>query len=140
MGYHFMQDFFDRVWAQGDLGAVDEMFDPNARAGGLVPQLQVGPEDFHVMVPALRHLIQEIEVKIEHSIQAGDWLWSLVRLQGVAADTGRLGVITGQVMCRIEDGRIKEAYNHFDFMPFFEQLGMLPENTMETLMTGGTIG
>ena len=65
--------------------------------------------------------------------------WSLVRVEGYSVATERRAAITGQVMSRLVDGRVAEAYNHFDFISFFEMLGLLPEDTMTLCMTGQRI-
>jgi len=44
------------------------------------------------------------------------------------------------VFCRFKDGQIVEAYNSFDFVGFFEQLGLLPESTIAICMSGQPIG
>jgi hypothetical protein len=37
---------------------------------------------------------------------------------------------------RYEGDRIAEAYNHFDMISFFEQLGAFPPETMALCMSG----
>lgn len=41
---------------------------------------------------------------------------------------------------RIVDGRIVEAYNHFDFLGLFEQLGLLPAGAFGRCLCGEGIG
>ncbi len=39
-------------------------------------------------------------------------------------------------MARIEEGMLREAYNHFDFIGLWEQLGYLPQNSFEQGLGG----
>ncbi len=39
-------------------------------------------------------------------------------------------------MARIEEGMLREAYNHFDFIGLWEQLGYLPQNSFEQGLSG----
>ena len=47
---------------------------------------------------------------------------------------------SGQIMMRIEGDKIVEAYNAFDFITFFEQAGLLPEDAFLLLLSGERIG
>ena len=42
-------------------------------------------------------------------------------------------------MIRISDGKLLEAYNHWDFIGIFSQLELLPTNTFEKALAGETI-
>ncbi len=39
-------------------------------------------------------------------------------------------------MARFKGGKMVEAYNQFDFISLFEQLGQLPQDTLPICMTG----
>lgn len=139
-GATIIKDWFQRVWAEGDLAAIDAYFAEDAQAEGLVPGFEVDKETFKVFVPALRQLVRSIAVELVQSHELSGWTWALVRVSCYSDHTGEPAAITGQVMARIRCGRITAAYNHFDFLSFFEQLGLLPEDTMALLMTGQKIG
>ena len=44
--------------------------------------------------------------------------------------------ITGTIHARIADGKILEAYNHFDFLGLFAQLGQLPPDVLGRCLSG----
>ena len=37
------------------------------------------------------------------------------------------GAFTGMVLVHVREGRILEAWNNFDFLTLYEQLGMVPK-------------
>jgi hypothetical protein len=47
--------------------------------------------------------------------------------------------MTGSVLVKIWEGKIREAYNHWDFLGLFAQLGSLPWRTFERGLAGERI-
>ena len=135
-----LQDWYRQVWIEADLDAVDRYFSPRTGADGLMPDGQVGPEDFKALVPALLALVRNLDIRIDRSIEAGDWLWAQISVHAVTAEGMAPICAAGQVMMRIEGDRITEAYNAFDFLTFFQQAGLLPEEAFLLLLSGERLG
>ncbi|MCB2119266.1 MAG: ester cyclase [Rhodobacteraceae bacterium] len=135
-----LQDWYRQVWVEADLDAVDRYFSPRTGADGLMPDGQVGPEDFKALVPALLALVRNLDIRIDRSIEAGDWLWAQISVHAVTAEGMAPICAAGQVMMRIEGDRITEAYNAFDFLTFFQQAGLLPEDAFLLLLSGERLG
>ncbi|MBK1634423.1 ester cyclase [Rhodovulum adriaticum] len=134
-----LEDWYRRVYLQGELDAVETLFTDSTRAQGLMADAQVGPKDIRVFVMALMHLVAAPHFRIVKTVEAGDWLAALIETEAIRADTGQPIRVTGQLMARFQDGRIAEAYNNFDFLTFFEQMGLLPEQSLALGMTGQKI-
>jgi hypothetical protein len=132
----FLQDWYRRVWVDADLTAIDHYFAPRAGADGIMPDGQVGVEDFRALVPALLALIRDLSIEIDRSIETGDWLWAQFTVRAVSAHGVDPICARGQVMIRIEGEKITEAYNSFDFITFFEQAGLLPPDAFMLLLSG----
>lgn len=135
-----LQDWYRRVWIEGDLDAVDEYFAPQSGAEGLMPDGQVTAEDFRALVPALRMVVRDLRIEIDRHVECDDWLWVHVTAHAVKAAGIEPVSASGQVMVRVADGRFVEAYNSFDFITFFEQLGLLPAGAFLLLLAGERIG
>ncbi len=131
-----LEDWYQRVWIDGDLAAIDDLFEPRGRANGLISDLAVGPDDFRALVPAIMQMMRDPVVTIDEHHDAGDWLWALVTVRANCARTMAPVRFSGQVMMRVEGGKIAEAFNHFDFLTFFEQLDLLPANTFALCLSG----
>lgn len=136
----FLQDWYQKVWIEGDMGAIEAFFDPDSVANGLMRDLQVGPEDFRALVPAILRLVRDQVVRIERHVETDDWLWALIVVEARAARTMKPVRIDGQVMMRFEGGKIAEAFNHFDYITFFEQVELMPADTMALCFSGEVLG
>ncbi len=136
----FLRNWYRKVWIEADMAAIDDYFAPRAGADGLVADGQVGVEDFRALVPALLALVRDLSIEIDRSMEVGDWFWAQITVRAVTAHGVDPIRASGQVMMRIEDGRIIEAYNAFDFITFFEQAGLLPQDTFMLLLSGEKLG
>ncbi len=136
----FLREWYRQVWVEADLEAVDRYFAPRTGADGLMPDGQVGPEDFKALVPALLALVRNLDIRIDRSMEVGDWLWAQISVNAVTAEGMAPISAAGQVMMRIEGDKITEAYNAFDFLTFFQQAGLLPEDAFLLLLSGERLG
>ena len=122
-----LKAWFEKVWVNGDVDAVDEFFSPDGHAEGMMTGFEIGPDDFKELVPAVRAHLRDLTISVDRSLASGEWFWALVRLNAKSAATLEPVMIGGQVMMRVgPDGKIVEAFNNFDFIAFFEQIGALP--------------
>ncbi|TMV08773.1 ester cyclase [Ruegeria sediminis] len=131
-----LKAWYAEVWEQGNTDAISRFFTPDTTAEGLIPEMQVGPDDFRDLVTAFRHILGDIRVDLPKIIEDGNWLSAILHVHTTRADTGAPIEVTGQVMARFRDGKVVEAYNQFDFISFFEQLGQFPQDTLPVCMTG----
>ena len=74
----------------------------------------------------------DIEVVVEDTVAEGDKVAARCTVRGKHqsdslgfAATQRPMEITGICIARVRDGKIVEAWNNFDFMSMFKQLGAL---------------
>ncbi|SEQ83546.1 ester cyclase [Thalassovita taeanensis] len=135
-----LREWYARVWEKGDLSAVDELFVPDATADGLVPEMEVGTEEFKILVATIQELITLPRVSVEKTVEQDNWVSGFMTMQAETQDKRKPVHVSGMVLCRIDDGKIVETYNAFDFVGFFEQLGLLPANTIALCMSGVEIG
>ncbi|MDD8023756.1 MAG: nuclear transport factor 2 family protein [Paracoccaceae bacterium] len=131
-----LHDWFERVWIGGDLAAIPQFFTEDSRAAGVMRGLDLGPQEFTELIPALLNLIEAPTATILRHIETDDWLWALLVVHAKSAATLEPMEFTAQVSMRYEGDRIAEAYNHFDMISFFEQLGAFPPETMALCLSG----
>jgi SnoaL-like polyketide cyclase len=108
-------------------------------AHGLGLQPLVGAEGFKRFHRAICALLRDTDLVLDHHIEAGGWLAALCTFTGTSANGQRVAM-NGAIHARIADGRIQEAYNHFDFIGLFMQLGLLPGDTFERCIAGQPTG
>ncbi len=134
-----LKDWYNRVWVKGDLDSIDDFFTPDTEALGMM-SFAIGPEDFKALAAAVHETIENITVSFGRVVEADDWVCAQMSAHATTKATEKEVIVVGQVMCRFDNGKIVEAYNQFDFLSFFEQLGLLPDNTLSLCLAGEAIG
>jgi steroid delta-isomerase-like uncharacterized protein len=127
--------WFEEVWNKGRADAIDEMFADDGIAHGLADasgnELR-GPASFKSFFYSFRDAFPDIQVTVEDTVAEGDKLAARCSVRGTHAGDG-IGLratnqpvtFTGICILRIVDGKIVEAWNNFDFMTMFQQLGAI---------------
>ena len=131
-----VETWFRRVWKEEDTSAIDELFLPDGQARGLGANVLIGPADFKQFHAALCAQLSGIVITADKSLEEGDWISVVCTLHAQRQDTGAPVTMTGSVMVRIVDGKLVEAYNHWDFLTLYGQLGKLPTDTFEQALRG----
>lgn len=127
--------WFEEVWNEGREEAIDEMLAENGVVNGLTDEngnTIVGPAMFKPFFHRFRAAFPDIHVTIERTVCEGNMITGFCRVMGTHAGEG-IGVkptnqpieFTGIAIIKVEDGKIVEAWNQFDFMSMYGQLGVL---------------
>jgi hypothetical protein len=130
------ETWFRRVWKDRDPNAIDELFVVDGEARGLGDNTLIGPKDFKVFHSTLCALVSNIVITIDKSIEEGDWISVICTLKAKNPKTGAPVGMTGSVLVKIVDGKLIEAYNHWDFLGLFTELGLIPPNTFKRGLSG----
>ena len=127
--------WFEEVWNKGRADAIPELFADDGVAHGLSDDAANplrGPAGFLPFHAQFREAFPNIEVVVEDQIAEGDMVATRCSVRG--KHTGHsLGFaatqapveFTGVTITRIKDGKIAEAWNNFDFMKMYRQLGAI---------------
>lgn len=135
-GRELLETWLERVWSNEDQSAIDELFHPEGDVAGLGQPDLVGPEEFKKFQSSLCKLLANIEISIIKYIESDTWSSALCTLNAVSRRNGDPIYISGTIFVRIENGQIQEAYNNFDFMSMWEQLGLLPPDSFGQGLNG----
>lgn len=129
--------WFDEVWNRGREEAIDEMFAEEGVANGLVDETGEplrGPVNFKPFFRKFRAAFPDMEVVVEDVIAEGDKVAARCAVRGRHqgdtlgfAATQAPVEFTGICIVRVQDGKIAEAWNNFDFMAMYRQLGASPK-------------
>lgn len=130
--------WFEEVWNKGREEAVDEMLAEDGIAHGLsdaAGETVRGTEAFKVLHRAFRNAFPNIHIEIEEIVTEGDKIAAVCRVTATHKGKG-LGVLptnkpvefTGLTIVKVKDGKIVEAWNQFDFMKMYTQIGVLKLN------------
>ena len=146
-----LETWFQRVWNEGDASAIDEMFQEQGKArglggqddsaeidveGGIAEQVRVGPAGFKGFHQSFFQMMDKFDIRVNQSMEQDDWISALCSVKATCKTSGKRVGMTGSVLVRVADGQIAEAYNHWDFMTIYQQLGLLPESAFERCLGG----
>lgn len=128
--------WFEEVWCKGNLDAVADFMTPDTLISGSVSALAEPGCDYAEVVGAIRNILGPIKVAFTHVVEAGDWVSIRLLADTSNPNDGAPFQITGQIMARVENGRIAEMHSNMDYFRMFEQLGQLPPDAFAVCMTG----
>ncbi len=128
--------WYEDVWIGGDLDKVEQMYQPAPDDESLIPGATISVEETREMIVVLANLITDIRVRIIHTVEKGEWVSALVEIYGFKLGTETPVYMRWLTMVRIDGDRIVESYPSVNFLSFFEQLGQLPDDAFELLLSG----
>lgn len=124
-----VRTWFERVWNEGDLSAIDEMFPEGSVAHGIGGGLH-GPAAFRVFHKSIQDVCDDVHIDVLESIDCGDRTY--VRCKATMRLGDRTVSFDGGSLLRIEEGKLVEARDVWDFQGALIQLGVItPETFLE---------
>jgi predicted ester cyclase len=114
--------WMEEVWNNGRESAIDEMLDANAVVNGIEGINEPGPNGFKVFYQSFRQQFPSVHVEVDEVFSEGDFETARCTVDGTTAN-GQDVHFTGMTCLRISNGKIVEAWNNFDFMTMYHQLG-----------------
>jgi steroid delta-isomerase-like uncharacterized protein len=126
--------FFEQVWNNRNLAAIDELFAPNyVRHAGTGPEFGTGPQSMHRMVNFYLGSFPDVRFTIDDVVAEQDKVvlrWTARathqgQFEGIQP-TGKAVNVSGTTLVRIAGGKIAEAWDNFDALGLLQQLGAFP--------------
>jgi steroid delta-isomerase-like uncharacterized protein len=128
-----MRTWFDEVWNQGREDAIDRILAGDAVAHGLPGGPARGPQAFRSIFNTFRGAFPDIHIVVERTVTEGEMVAVYCRVTGTHTGdglgmpaTGKPVEFDGVTIARVADGRVREAWNCFDFLTMYQQLGAVP--------------
>ncbi|HUB67085.1 MAG TPA: ester cyclase [Candidatus Methylacidiphilales bacterium] len=130
-----LRRWFEEVWNKGRIEIIDEMLSPDCVAEGILGEDGKpvrGPEGFKPFFKKFRGAFPDIHISILETLSEGNRIAARCRVQGT--HTGdHLGIpasqkkvdITGMCLGAFKDGMMVEAWNNFDFLSLYQQVGLV---------------
>jgi predicted ester cyclase len=116
--------WFDEVWNKGDEDAIDRMMGEAATAKGIGGDTQpLGAAGFKTFFRDFRSQFHDINVEVEDVISEDDMEVARTNVTAVHTASGTPVNFNGMVMTKLADGKIIEAWNNYDFLTMYQQLG-----------------
>ena len=129
-----VRKLFNELFNKGKLAVADEIIAPNhVNHDPATPNFGKGPEGEKQIVTLYRNAFPDLQFKIDHIIDADDFVTTRYtstgthkgELRGIAP-TSKTIRVEGVVIHRISRGRIAESWVIWDALGLMEQLGVVP--------------
>jgi steroid delta-isomerase-like uncharacterized protein len=131
-----IRSWFEELWNQGREETIDRLMAPAALVHGLPTRdggpIQ-GPEAFKPFFHAFHGAFPDLRVTVVRTVTEGDVVVAHCHTTGTHLDhhlgtpaTGKTVDFWGMCIARVRDGKLVEGWNCFDFLTFYQQLGLLP--------------
>lgn len=117
--------WFNEVWNQGNESSIDALMTENAIVHGISgADNLVGPGGFRSFYRDFRDQFDNIEIEVVDVVSEDDLESARCTVHAIKRDTRVPVRFDGSCTVRVENGRIAEAWNYFDFLGMNQQLGM----------------
>jgi len=116
--FRWMQE----VWNEGREDAIDEMMDANAVIYGIDEIKEKGTPGFKQFFRNFKTQFPQLHVEVEDVVTQDDCETSRCIVDATTA-SGQKVNFSGMTFVRIQNGKIIEGWNNFDFMTMYKQLG-----------------
>ncbi len=114
--------WFNEVWNNNRIEAIDEMLDENVITHGLNIDAQ-GIDAFKAFHAEFTGEFKDIQIDIELVLSEGEFEVGICSTKAVHKKSGMKVTIPGIVIAKIVNGKVVEAWNNFDFLSLYFQLG-----------------
>ncbi|MBL8245553.1 MAG: ester cyclase [Rhodanobacteraceae bacterium] len=131
-----MHEWFERVWNQGDEGAIHELMPAHALFHGLPSGDASGPSGPAGFIPYFRMFrtaVPDLHVEILRTVAEGERVAVHCRVTGTHTGPGLSERISGARVCfegmvfgDVREGQIHEGWNLFDSMALNSQISAGP--------------
>ena len=114
--------WMEQVWNQGRESSIDEMLDHTAVVHGIEGIDAPGPEGFKTFYRSFRGQFPKIHVEVEDVVSQENYETARCTVSATNIN-GQEVKFSGMTFVQLQNGKIVEAWNSFDFMSMYQQLG-----------------
>ncbi|WP_221392839.1 ester cyclase [Dyadobacter sp. NIV53] len=119
-----LYNWFEDVWNKDDENAIDRLMTDEAEFHGIDSNNGTkGAADFKLFFRDFSKQFKNIRIDVEEVISQDDMEAARTVIHAIEADTNKPILFSGICMVRVEDGKIAEAWNSYDFLSVHLQLG-----------------
>ncbi|MBC7829951.1 MAG: ester cyclase [Chitinophagaceae bacterium] len=116
--------WFDEVWNKSDEDAIDGLMTNDSTAQGILTDDQPkGAEGFKIFFKDFKSRFHDIKIDVDDVISQDDIESARTTVSAIHTESGKNVRFSGMCMVKIVGGKIAEAWNNYDFLNLYEQLG-----------------
>jgi predicted ester cyclase len=116
--------WFDEVWNKGDENAIDALMTNESNAHGILTKEQPkGAAGFKLFYNNFKSQFHDINIDVKEVICQDDMESARTHVTAIHTESNKKVEFSGLCMVRVENGKIAEAWNNYDFLDMYQQLG-----------------
>jgi len=116
--------WFHEVWNQNQEETIDELLSTDSHVHGITAENDPkGIEGFKIFYNNFRGQFHDVYVDVLDVISQDDMECAHTEVTAIHTETGKQVKFAGLCLVRIESGQIAEAWNQYDFLNMYQQLG-----------------
>lgn len=116
--------WFDQVWNQNDENAIDRLMAHDAEFQGIATENNIkGAAGFKLFFRDFTSRFHNITIDVEDVVSQDDMESARTLITATHTASNKVVVVPGICMVKVESGKIAQAWNHYDFLSMYEQLG-----------------
>lgn len=121
-----LYQWFQEVWNEGLEDSINKLMTHDSNAHGIIAEGQPrGAEGFKIFYRDFRKQFRNIHIDFRDVVSEDNMESALTTVSATHGETGKRVSFSGLCMVRIEGGKIAEAWNHYDFLNMYQQLGLV---------------
>lgn len=130
-----LETWMQRVWADRDDSAVDDLLADPCMVKGLSPEPIKSPKEFKLFLTKMLEAFSSINITMDDLVESGEFICGIGHVDVIHRATGKSGTFSIGVYGRIVDDKWVEANNTADFLTLLIQLGEVEETVLESALT-----
>lgn len=118
-----LQQWYEEVWNKANESFIDEKMHPRVITHGLDPAgTNQGVEHFKTFYRNFRQSFPTIHVQLTPLVHDDEFAAAYCHVTARSAN-GKEVTFNGLTVARMQDGKLVEGWNNFDFLKMYQQLG-----------------
>lgn len=119
-----LYNWFEEVWNRSDENAIDKLMTEEAEFHGIETENGAkGASGFKLFFRDFSNQLKNIRIDVEDVVCQDDMESARTVISAIHRETNKTITFPGICMARIENGKIAEAWNSYDFLLMNLQLG-----------------
>lgn len=119
-----LYNWFEEVWNSNDENAIAKLMTDDAVFSGIETESgAIGAAGFKLFFRDFTSQFHDIKIDVEQVLSEDDMECARTVIYATHTASGKSIVVPGICMIKVDNGRIAEAWNSYDFLSLAQQIG-----------------
>jgi hypothetical protein len=131
-----LAQWFRRAWNEKDESVIDDLGHSEVISHGLSGDI-VGKENWRTQFyRPMWQSFDKVDVEVLDEVISGDKIFARLKAELVPKGQSESIQMTGTCLVRLQDGKMAEAWDHWDFLGLLEKMRFFPVSSFQRALTG----